>query len=119
MSYTTTDLATHVLRHLRVIDATEDADDETEHRDFVIATYRAKWEELSAHGNELTYWPYDTIPRPILLILRDLIALEVQSSFGQPIAPEEKAAREDLILKRLRRHTAMQSSGKPATAVYY
>lgn len=120
MTYSSTDLAEHVLRKLRVVDAGEaQADIESELLSIVTTTYTAKWEELAAHGQELVYWPMNEIPRPVLLVLRDLIALEVQDHFGDPIKPEDKEAREVIILKRLRRHTSTQSSGRQTTATFY
>lgn len=120
MSYTKTDLAEHVLRKLRVIDAGEaQADISAELLSIVTDAYDAKWEEMSAHGNELTYWPRDTIPNPVLLILRDLIALEVMDHFGQPISAANRESEEAVILRRLRRHTQIKSSGNPAQAMYY
>jgi len=120
MTYSANDLAEHVLRKLRVVDAGEaQADIESELLSIVTTTYTAKWEELAAHGQELVYWPMNEIPRPVLLVLRDLIALEVQDHFGDPIKPEDKEAREVIILKRLRRHTSTQSSGKQTTANFY
>lgn len=120
MSYTTTQLAVAVLRKLRVIDATEtSADVETAVLTQVTDTYRAKWEELSAHGKELTYWPYDAIPNPVFLILVDLIANECRDSFGQPISNTDKDAEETVILRRLRKHVQVQASGKPVEALYF
>ena len=114
MSYTSTDLAEFVLRKLRVIDAAETQSDiESEILLIVTKAYEAKWEELSAHGKELTYWPIDSIPRPVLLILRDLIALEVMEAFGQPISLSDKEAQELIILRKLRTHTQVQSSKRP------
>lgn len=120
MSYTTDDLAVHVLRKLRIIDASETISDiEDAHVDYVTETYRAKWEEITAHGRELTYWAYDEIPNPVFLIMRDLIALEVQEGFGFPIAPAEKVAQEEMILRRLRKHVQVQGTGQPTKALYY
>lgn len=117
MSYTTTDLATHVLRELGVLDATESPDAEDE--DYVTDAYEAKWEELAAPGMKLAYWPRSTIPRPVLLILRDLIMLEVAGAFGQQIDPAEKEQKERIIIQRLRRHVQVQGSGKQTEASYY
>lgn len=117
MSYTVSQLATAVLRHLSVIDANETADsaDET----YISDVWSAKWEELSAHGLELTYFSYDEIPNPMFLTVRDLVALEVQGTFGQPIAPAEKEAQEQIILRRLRRHVQVQGSQNSAKANYF
>lgn len=117
MTKTVTQLATAVLRELGVADAAETPD--SEDLTYVEGVYRDKWEELSAHGTELTYWPYDTIPNPVFLVLRDLVMLEVMGAYGTPLPPGEKDAREVIILKRLRRHTSVQSSGRPAEADYF
>lgn len=120
MSYTTTQLAVAVLRKLRVIDATETSSD----IDSAIITqitdvYRAKFEELEAHGKELTYWQYSTIPKPVFLTLVDLIANEVRSEFGQPMSAEAKETEETTILRRLRKHVQVQGSGGPVAAIYF
>lgn len=117
MTKTVTQLATAVLRELGVVDAAETPD--TEDVTYVTDTYRSKWEELSSHGNEMTYWAYDTIPEPVFLVLRDLMMLEVMGAFGQPLPPAEKDAREQVILRRLRRHTAVQSSKRPVEVDFF
>lgn len=120
MSYTTDQLAEHVLRKLRVIDATETVSDvDAEQVTYITDTYRAKWEEITAHGREMTYWAYDEIPNPVFLILRDLVALEVQEGFGFPIQPNEKVAQEEFILRKLRKHTAIQGTSAPTKALFY
>ena len=117
MSYTTSQLATAALQHLGVMDATETipAPDET----YITDVWAAKWEELSAHGQELTYFSYDDIPNPVFLTIRDLVALEVQGAYGQPILPSDKEAQEQIILRRLRRHVQVQASGNSARANYF
>lgn len=117
MSKTPTQLATAVLRELGAVDAAETPD--TEDLTYVEGVYRDKWEELSAHGTELTYWAYDSIPNPVFLVLRDLVMLEVMGAFGTPLPPGEKEGRETIILKKLRRHTSVQSSGRPTEADYF
>lgn len=114
---TKAELAEAVLRHLTVIDATEDpdADDEA----LVVAAYDDKFQEIRAHGVNLTYWKRDTIPGEVFLIMRDLIALEVMPAFGQPIAAAEKEGQEQIIFKRLRRHVSTQSSGRQVEADYF
>ena len=114
---TKAELATHVIRYLTIIDATESAD--TDDSNFIIEAYENKWAEIRAHGPELTYWKRDDIPPAVFLIMRDLVALEVRSAFDQPINASEKEAEEMIILKRLRRHTSVKSSGLPVRAVYY
>ena len=114
---TKAELATAVVRHLTVIDATEspDSDDEAH----VIEAYENKFQEIRAHGVNLTYWKRDTIPAEVFLILRDLIALEVMPAFGQQMSAADKETAEQIILKRLRRHVSTQSSGLPVRAVFY
>lgn len=117
MSYTTTQLADEVLRSLGVVDAadTPDAVDRT----YVTNRYTALWEELASHGNELVYWSQSSIPNAVFNILVDMLVLECAAAFGKPMAPAEKSAQRQLVEKRLRRHTSVQSSGLPVRAVYY
>jgi hypothetical protein len=117
MSYTTTQLADAVLKHLAVADASETPD--TADRTHVTDVYAQVWEELAAHGLELVYWPADEIPQPVFLTMRDLVALEVQGAFGRPISPAEKEQQREVILRKLRRHVSMQSANKQTRAVYF
>jgi len=120
MAYTTTQLAVQVLRKLRVIDATETSSDvESAVLNQVTDVYRAKWEEMTSHGHEMTYWAYDDIPNPVFLTLCDLIALECRDTFGQPITAREKEVEEQTILRRLRKHIEVQASGLPTEANYF
>ena len=117
MSYTTTQLATAVLRHIGVLDATEsaDSDDVT----YVTGVWQAKWEEISGAGMEATYFPYDDIPNPVYLTVRDLVANEVKGAFGMPMSVQDKEAEEIVILRRLRRHIAQPATGLPGKATYF
>jgi len=117
MSYTASDLSTAVLRHLAVIDATETpaSADAT----YVQDVWRAKWEELSAHGMEMTYFAFDDIPNPTFLTVRDLVANEVSGAFGQPKTAADKEAEEIVILRRLRRHLHAPATGLPGKATYF
>lgn len=114
--YNTDDLVEAVLRHIAVLDATEtpDTDDAT----LVEQAYTAKWHELTAHGQEITYWKPDEIPESVFLVLRDLIALEVRSAFGMQVPAQQKEAEEIMILRRLRRHVSVQASGTAAKASF-
>ena len=117
MSYSPSQLSTAVLQRLGVLDAPETADatDVT----YISDVWAAKWEELSAHGMELTYFNYNDIPNPVFLIIRDLVANEVRGEYGQPMSATEKEAEETIILRRLRRHVSTQASGHPIKAVYF
>lgn len=117
MSYTTTQLATATLQRLGVLNATETAasTDVT----YITDVWAAKWEELSAHGQELTYFSYDDIPNPVFLIIRDLMANEIRGEYGKPTSAADKEAEETIILRRLRRHVATQATGLPGTALYF
>lgn len=120
MSYTTTDLALAVLRKLRVIDASEtESDVEAAVLTQVTDAWRAKWEQLSSHGVELTYFNYDAIPNPVFLILVDLMANEMRPDFGTDMSQTQKEQEELIILRRLRRHTMVQSTGKQTQTRYF
>lgn len=112
MTKTTTELADAVLRELGVVEAEETPD--TTDRNYVISAYESKYALLAAPGYELVYWPETAIPDVLLFPLRNLIMLEVQGAFGEPVDPVEKDAREQALLRPFRRHTAVQSSGRPA-----
>lgn len=114
-NYTQVNLATRVLRDLNVIDAAETPD--TEDAAFVTEKYVTKYEELA--DEELCYWPLDAIPGAIFQSVCDLVKNEVQSAFGTPQAPEDKEARELIILRRIRRHMHKRSSGQPVKATYF
>lgn len=111
MTKSTTDLATAVLQHLAVLDATEtiDSSDET----YVTGVYEDKWAEMSSHGNETTYWPSASIPDAVFLILRDLISLHCRAAYGIPISEAELEMEENRVMRRLRRHISVQSSDLP------
>ena len=117
MSYSTSQLATAVLQHLGVLDATETI--ATVDQTYITDVWGAKWEEISSHGNELTYFSYDDIPNPVFLTVRDLVANEVRGAFGMPISAAEKEQEEQIIMRRLKRHLSVQATGLPGTAVYF
>lgn len=116
MSYTTTQLADAVLRELGVVAASETPS--TTDRTYVTDLWAAKWEELASHGHELVYFSPSEIPAPMFLVIRDLMMLEVQTAFGEPITPGEKEMQEQIILKRFRRHMQKQTSQTPVMADY-
>jgi len=117
MSYSPSQLATAVLQRLGTLDATETADstDVT----YISDVWAAKWEELSSHGMELTYFAHNDIPNPVFLIIRDLVANEVRGEYGSPLSASEKESEETVILRRLRRHVSTQASGHPTKALYF
>ncbi len=117
MTKTTTELADAVLKDLAVADASETPD--TEDRTICTDAYESVWEELNAHGRELIYWPLSEIPRPVFFIMRDLVRLEVQGTFGKPIPLGERDVLRERILMRLYRHTEEAPSGLPVQADYY
>lgn len=115
MSRTVADLGIAVLREMNVIDATESPD--TEDAAYIAQLYADKFEELN--DMELTYWAASEIPNPIFLAVRDLIINEARGTYGTPQAPEDKEAREVLILKRIRRHMHKRSSGLQVWTRYF
>lgn len=117
MSYTTAQLATAVLQELGALDATETiaSTDQT----YITDIWAAKWEELSGHGMELTYFSYDDIPNPVFLTIRDLVVNEVRGAYGSPLSAAEKEQQETIILRKLRRHVQTQASKKPVRAEYF
>lgn len=111
---TTTNLADAVLRELGVVDAEETPD--SVDRTYVTDRYSEKYAYLAGPGMELAYWSESSIPDEIFLTLRDLMVNEVRGAFGDPVDPNEKEAREAALLRPLRRHTMVESSGIPAQA---
>ncbi len=112
-------LANEVLREMGVIDAGETLAAGNADFDRVVLAYEDKYAELSSAGLELTYWTMTAIPQSIFTILRDLVINEVQGSFGNPLSAADKAGQELIILRKLRRHTAIQRSGLPTKAEYF
>lgn len=116
MSRTVAELTLAVLREMNVLDASESTPD-TEDSTYIAQLYADKFEELN--DMELTYWSSDEIPNPIFLAVRDLIINEARGTYGTPQAPEDKEAREALILKRIRRHMHKRSSGLSVWTRYF
>lgn len=118
MTKTTTDLAIAVLRHLSVIDASENANDaDAEDIAYIQDLYDSKFHELA--DEELTYWAPDEVPEPLFLAIRDLVANEARGTYGEPILPSEKEAQEIVIKKRIRRNMHLRSSGKTVKGEYF
>lgn len=115
---TTTELAVAVLRHLSVIDASQDETDaDAEDIAHIQALYSDVFEQLN--DMELTYWAANEVPKPIFLAVRDLVANEARGTYGEPMAVDAKEAAEIIILKRIRRHMQQRSSGLPTKAQYF
>lgn len=112
---TQVNLAEAVLCEINEIDASETPD--SEDQTYVIGIYVSKYEELV--DRELCYWPLDAIPGAIFIPIRDLVVNEIRGTFGEPQSPEDKLAREETILRKLRRHMYRRSSGLPVKAQYF
>lgn len=117
---TKTELSTAALRKLKAVaaDETPSATDAL----FVENVYDDKLEEW--RERDVAYWENTgravaEIPNIVFPTLVLLMANEVQGDFGQPQKMEDQVAREDVILRRLRRHTAMPSSGEPTDVEYF
>ena len=115
LTRTRQELAVAVMRELGKIgaDETPTSDDAT----YVKAAYDDKYEWWV--DEELVYWEPDEIPKAVFQAVRDIIINEVRGAFGEPTPAEEKSAREDLLMKRLRRHTARATSGMRTEAEYF
>ena len=112
---TSSQLSIEVLRSLGVIaaDETPDALDST----YVTGVYQDKYEELT--DLELTYWSVNDIPGPLFITLKDLVINEVRGAFGETQNPEDKEARDKVILQKVRRHMRKHSSALPVTADHF
>jgi hypothetical protein len=117
MTKTTTELADAVLRELGVVDAEETPD--TTDRTYVTDAYALKYAELAAPGGESTYWPAAAIPDAVFITLRDLLMNEVCGAFGDPVTPETKRQREQIILAQLKRHTSRSASNTKIPVEYF
>ena len=120
MAYSKEALATAVLRKMGIVAAGNSpspADSQ-----FVKETYDQKLEEWRDRG--LIYWSNTgdavaEIPAPVFQPLVALIENCVWPAFGRRSAPEDQAAREELLLKALRRHVARPSTGLPLRVDYF
>ncbi len=115
LTRTTTELATEVLRSLAILAADETiaSADET----YITGVYNDLWDDLE--GDNLAYWDKTAVPKVVFLVVRDLVALHVMSAYGQPIAVEDKEARDRLLRVRLRKHTATQATGHDQDVQYF
>ena len=115
MTKTEAELATAVLRDLGVVNATDtpSAADSA----FVTGKYRDAYSYCEDLG--LAYWTSTAIPSAVFLMLVDLIVNRCMTAFGFAQSIDEMKAREEDLLKRLRRHCARGRTGKPIRATYY
>ena len=118
MSYTTTQLADAVLRKLTVTTPYETPDSTL--RSVITDAYAAFYEEYAAPGQELMYWDVDApIPNAVFGIIRDFLVIDCASEFGkEPLNIAQKDAMKEPVIKRLRRHVAVQSAGLPVRSEY-
>lgn len=114
---TKAELATSVMRHLNLIDATEDESDHAEDSTFIQGEYDDVYDELASR--ELAYWTSTAIPTDVFAAVRDLVAVQVSGAYGMPVPPEVTDARWDTILKRIRRLTREQSTGAPVAVEFF
>ena len=120
MAKTKAELSTDTLLGIGVLNASETTP--AADAAYVERRYDVKLEEWRDMG--LVYWPNtdrDTseIPDVVFSVLCDLMGNEISAAFGSSSKPEDKDARETLLLKRLRRIMAKKSSGEPTRATYY
>ena len=113
-------LSTDVLLGIGELNATESAS--AADAAYVERRYDIKLDEWRDMG--LVYWPNTNrttaeIPNVVFSVLCDLMANEISMAFGRASNPEDRDAREMLLLKRLRRIMATKSSGEPTRATYY
>lgn len=118
-------LATDVLRKLGVLDALETAS--AQDAALVEGRYDVKLFELRDMG--LAYWPntgrlVEEIPDAVHLALVSIMADEVASEFGIPLATEtdhhgRPVSRATKGMRALRVHMAKPASGEPTRAIYY
>ena len=111
MAKTKAQLATAVLRRLKIIGAEETAD--ADDSNLVQDIYGDKLEEL--YDLELAYWAEDEIPDEVYRIIVTLIANEVAPEFHQQFSPDLEV----MYMNKLRIHISKKASGEPIQAVYY
>ena len=123
MLYTKRELATEMLRRIRVVGLLEPAPAEVLTR--VGAIYDSKLHEWRDRG--LVYWEntdgFETaeIPGGVYETLVQLLINVGESQFGKnvQISQLDRNAIEDRLLRSLRRHTHMQSARLPAQVDYF
>lgn len=111
MAKTKAQLATSVLRKLKILQAEEtaNADDST----LVQTIYSDRLQAL--YDKELAYWPEDSIPEEVFRYLVTLIANECAPEFHQGFDPGLERYAE----MKLAEHVAKSDSGEPTQAVYF
>ncbi len=105
---TKAEMATAVMRVMNVIDVTETEADYAEESAYVQEVYDQVYEDLV--DREYGYWSPNEIPTVVFLPVRDLVVNMCQGAFGAPISPQDADMRQEIILKRLRRHTSVKKS---------
>jgi hypothetical protein len=86
-------------------------------RELVVRTYENLMAEWSF--DDLTYWDENAIPSSVFDAVKDLVWNRVANAFRRTQSPEDQAAREVLLMKRVRRHMARRGSGYPIKADYF
>jgi hypothetical protein len=116
---TAAELATAVLRRLGEISAEEDPS--AEDSEYLQDLYDEKLAEIGAEfvGAERIYWTAAATPLAVFNIMVDIVANSAGPAFEVKNTPDEIAAREEVLLKRLKKHVAKPTTGLPVRAVYY
>lgn len=115
MPRTRQELAVEVMRELGELGASEQPS--AEDAALIKARYDDKLEQW--RDDDLVYWSADEIPNAIFLPIKDVIVNEVRGVFGEPVPPEEKILKEDILMRRIRRHIARNATGLPTRAEYF
>ena len=116
------DLVTAMLRRARIVGSSEPVP--AEDFEIVASIYATKLEEW--RDRDLVYWANTgndvaEIPPIVFDTLVNLMINEGESQFGKNINMSvlDRSLIEDRLLKRLRRHTHMKSSGLPVQPDYF
>ena len=110
-------LATAVMHEFVAIDATETEADHPETSVLVQAAYDVIYDRLE--DDDSVYWDLNAIPTSAFFIMRDFVMNEVSGAFGEPQPSEVKEAREQVIMRRLKRHTGHKGTGSVVRAEYF
>jgi hypothetical protein len=116
------ELITATLRRARIVGSLEMVP--AEDFELVASIYGTKLEEW--RDRSLVYWENTgsdvaEIPPQVFDVLVDLMINQSESQFGKNtnLSVLDRATIEDQILRRLRRHTHMKSSGFPTQPEYF